>query len=64
LGQRFNTWPSKIIPNWFAGIPFLENTENYFLQGTFDLIDLASISIGAAIAYFVLLTTNKRRETA
>ena len=64
LGQEFNTWSLRIIPDWFAGIPFFENTENYFLQGTFDLIDLAAISIGAAIAYFVLLTTNKRRETA
>lgn len=64
LGQGFNTWPLRIIPDWFAGIPFLENTDNYFLQGTFDLIDLAAISIGAAIAYFVLLTTSKKRQTA
>ncbi len=64
LGQKFNTWPLRIIPDWFEGIPFLENTENCFLQGTFDFIDLAAISIGAVIAYFVLLTTNKRRQTA
>ncbi len=62
LGQGFNPWPLRIIPDWFAGIPFLENTGNYFLQGTFDLIDLAAISIGAAIAYFVLLTTSKKRQ--
>lgn len=59
LGQKFNTWSSKIIPDWFAGIPFLENTENYFLQGTFDFIDLTAIAFGTVIAYFVLLTTNK-----
>jgi len=61
VGQKFNTWSSSIIPDWFTGIPFLENTENYFLQGTFDLIDLAAIFFGAAIAYFVLLATGKRR---
>ena len=62
VGQKFNTWSSSIIPNWFAGVPFLENTENYFLQGTFDFIDLAAIAFGTLIAYFVLLTTRKRRE--
>jgi hypothetical protein len=61
LGQKFNAWPLKIIPDWFAGIPFLENTENYFLGGTFDFIDLAAIALGAVTAYFVLLTTNKSK---
>jgi len=64
LGQKFNTWSSSIIPNWFTGIPFLENTENYFLQGTFDLLDMAAIALGTVIAYFAILTTSKRRETA
>lgn len=59
LGQKFNSLLQKIIPNWFAGIPFLENTENYFLHGTFDFIDLTAITVGTAIAYFVLLSTNK-----
>ena len=61
LGQQFYIWPSRIIPDWFVGVPFLENTENYFLRGTFDFIDLAAIIIGSVIAYFVLLTTMKRR---
>jgi len=51
---------SKIIPDWFSGIPFLENTENFFHKGTFDYFDLAAIIFGTAIAYFVLLTTNKK----
>ena len=59
LAQKFNTFPLKIIPNWFKGIPFLENTENYFLYGTFDFVDLAAITIGTVIAYFLLLSTNK-----
>ena len=61
LGQKYNELPLKIIPNWFKGIPFLENTENYFSQGTFDIFDVIAIASGTAIAYFVLLTTNNRR---
>jgi hypothetical protein len=65
VGQKFTTWSTSILPNWFAGIPFLENTENYFQKGTFDLLDLAAIAFGTVIAYFVLITTNKskRKET-
>jgi len=64
LGQNFNTWPTSIIPDWFEGIPFLENTENYFSRGTFDMFDLVAIVFGTIIAYFVLLTTSKGREIA
>ena len=62
VGQKFTTWFTSIIPGWFAGIPFLENAENYFLKGTFDFLDLAAIAFGTVIAYFVLLTTNKRKR--
>ncbi len=61
LGQKFNLLAVKIIPDWVAGIPFLENTENYFLQGTFDFFDLASIITGAVMAYLVLKATMERR---
>jgi hypothetical protein len=66
IGQKYSTWSSRIIPDWFAGIPFLENTENYFLKGTFDFIDLAAIVLGTLTAYIVLVTSDKRkrRETA
>ncbi len=64
LGQKYHTWPSRMIPDWFAGIPFLENTENYFRKGTFDILDLIAIAFGTATAYFILLTTSKRREIA
>ena len=62
LGQKFNVWSSNIIPNWFRGMPFLENSKNYFLQGTFDSVDLGAIAAGSVIAYFVLLMTRKRRS--
>jgi hypothetical protein len=64
LGQKFNNLALKIIPDWFAGIPFLENTKNYFLKGTFDFIDLAAIAFGTIIAYLVLLITNKTKRRA
>jgi len=59
LGQKFTSLPSKIIPDWFAGLPFLENTGNYFVHGTFDYFDLTAITMGTVIAFFVLLFTNK-----
>ena len=61
LGQKCNNFALKIIPHWFPGIPFLENTEAYFLQETFDTIDLAAIAFGTLIAYFSLFVIGKRR---
>ena len=59
LFQKFNTLPLRIIPDWFEGIPFLENTKNYFQKGTFDTIDLVAIICGTATAFFVILITKK-----
>lgn len=66
LGQKFSAWSVKMIPGWFDTIPFLENTKSYFIHGTFDLIDVAAIVLGATTAYFILITTmerGKRYET-
>jgi len=62
LGQRFHAWPLRIIPDWFSGIPFLENTRNYFACGTFDSFDLAAIVIGTFMAFWVLSITMERRQ--
>lgn len=32
LGQKYNTWSSRVIPDWFGGILFLENSKYYFLK--------------------------------
>ena len=64
LGQKFYTFPIKIIPQWFTNISLLENTENYFIHGTFDLIDITAIALGSITAYLVLLATNRRRVPA
>ena len=58
VGQMFPKWSTSIIPDWFTGIPFLGNTENYFLKGTFDILDVIAIALGAVTAYLVLLRTD------
>lgn len=50
------------IPAWFDGIPFLENTKNYFLQGRFDVWDMASIITGAVLAYLLILLFNTKTQ--
>jgi hypothetical protein len=60
LGQEFNISVSKAIPDWFVEIPFMENSANYFLYGTFDFFDLGAITIGALLAYFIALGTMER----
>jgi len=57
LGQKFSETAVKLVPSWLSGIPYLENTENYFRKGTFDWIDIATIFLGSISAYIVLLKT-------
>lgn len=53
-----------MIPKWFVGIPFLENSADYFQYEVFDLIDLVAIAIGATAAYVILCPTQQRRDTS
>jgi hypothetical protein len=56
-------WIANHTPAWFSGIPFLENTTNYFLMGSFNVFDLFSIAIGTFAAYMtVSLVTRKARQ--
>ena len=64
LGQKFSTMFIKYIPDWFASIPFFENTGDYFVRGTFSFSDMAAITIGTIVAYFVLIKTSERMKTA
>jgi len=57
IGQKFKLLAAGIVPDWFEGIPLWENTQNYFINGTFDFHDLIGITSGMIVAYFVLLTT-------
>jgi len=52
----------KFIPDLFASIPFLENTGDYFVQGTFSFGDMAAMTIGTIVAYFVLIKTAERSK--
>ena len=60
LGQKYNSLILKIIPDWFSGVPFLENSRNYFFRGTFDVIDLAAVLTGSLTGYFVLIITMEK----
>jgi len=51
------------VPAWFARVPVLDNTAAYFLNGTFDVLDLLSIALGTVAAYFTIAITNKAVRT-
>jgi hypothetical protein len=53
-------WVAVHTPAWFDGILFLENTLNYFLLGTFDTIDLLSITAGTVAAYITVSVLTRR----
>lgn len=60
LGQKYHAAVNRLVPEWFDGILFLENTRSYFYQGSFDSNDIFATCIGAIVAFFViLLTMNK-----
>jgi hypothetical protein len=62
LGQKYKSLAVKLIPGWFSQIPFLENTRNFFLRGTFDCVDIGFICLGTIMAYYVLSFTNTSKE--
>lgn len=47
------------LPAWFASIPVLDNTAAYLLKGTFDLLDLLFIALGAVAACLTVVATRK-----
>jgi hypothetical protein len=53
-------WIAMHTPSWFNGIPFLENTADYFLMGTFHVFDLASIAMGTLAAYLTVSILTRR----
>lgn len=50
----------KNIPEWFSGIPLLENIANYFQYGTFDPLDLLATLAGAVAAGKTYQITRQR----
>jgi hypothetical protein len=55
LLQKYDDFIVEITPNWFDQVPFLENTKNYFIYGTFDVFDVFSIAIGASMGFLMLM---------
>jgi hypothetical protein len=63
IGQHpiISEWISNVIPAWFEQIPLLGITDNYFLQGTFDPLDMLAIVI-AAVSTLLTVRFFQRRE--
>ena len=53
LGQMapFDSLIAAAVPAWFDRVHVLRITSDYFIQGTYDPLDILSIGIGAVIAY-------------
>jgi len=48
------------IPPGYESVPFLSHTIRYFVNGTFDALDLLAVGIGALVAYvFVMWATRQ-----
>ena len=47
--QKYNSF-TFYLQSWFSGIPFLENTKNYFIYGTYDFADVVSVLVGGLCA--------------
>lgn len=62
FGQKYDSWVIQFVPGWFSNFIFLENSKSYFLKGLFDYFDLLSITLGALVAYLVLLKTAHKEK--
>lgn len=53
LGQMapFDGHIAAAVPAWFESVPVLRITADYFIGGTFDALDIVSITLGAIVAY-------------
>ena len=62
LGQKYNEIAIKFIPDFFNRIPFLENSKNYFVYGTFDSNDIIAMFIGAIVGYIFLFISSEKNK--
>lgn len=53
---------ARLTPAWTGEWPVLENIDGFFLNGTFDPVDIASALLGAMTAYLVLGFDRRRRS--
>ena len=50
---------ASAMPAWFDKVPVLEAGADYFINGTYDPLDVLSIGLGAAAAYWVARTIER-----
>ncbi len=61
MGQKYHTIIGRLIPQWFDGILFLENTRSYFRQGTYDINDIIATGIGGGVAFLIIVITMHKK---
>ena len=61
IGQKYHAVVNPLIPDWFDGILFLENTRAYFREGTYDMNDVIATCIGGGVAFLVIVMTLRRK---
>lgn len=62
IGQKYGSYMGEYIPNWFNRLFVIENTENYFIHGTFAIADLVAIFLGSTFAFLVAELTLRKEE--
>ena len=62
VGQKYSIAAAAMVPDWFEGIFILDNTKNYFTQGTYSNLDMTGIIIGASVAFFILTNFELKEE--
>ena len=50
---------AALLPAWLDELPVLEASADYFLDGTYDPLDILSIGLGAAVAYWIVRTIER-----
>jgi hypothetical protein len=50
---------AAVLPAWFDDLPVFEASADYFINGTYDPLDIFSIALGAAAAYWIVRMTER-----
>lgn len=53
-GQKYKDIAIRLTPDFFDRLPFLEATRAYFLNGTFNPVDIAAAGCGAFLAFLLM----------
>jgi hypothetical protein len=50
---------AAVLPAWFDDAPVLNASADYFINGTYDPLDILSIGLGVAAAYWIVRTIER-----